>query len=272
MINILERNNVHIVGDTGPFLLYAHGFGCSQQVWDRITPAFASTHRQLLFDFVGNGKSNLASFNVTRYSILQGYVQDVLDICDALNLENGVTFIGHSVSASVGLLASIARPELFDRLILIGPSPCYLNYPPDYFGGFETEDLIDLLALMDNNYIGWANYLAPVIAGESEDSAVSTELTDSFCSTDPVAAQVFAKTTFFSDNRIDLPRVSRPCLILQHRHDNLVPLAIGDYIHEKLQGSILKVLDVRGHCAHMSHPSLVIEAIHEYLSTSQLYS
>lgn len=267
IINIIDRNNVHVKGDTGPFLLYAHGFGCSQQMWDRITPAFASTYRQVLFDYVGSGKSNLASFNVTRYSSLQGYVQDVLDICDALNLQNGVTFIGHSVSTSIGLLASIARPELFDRLILIGPSPCYLNYPPDYRGGFETEDLMDLLALMDHNYIGWANYLAPVIVGETQDSAVSGELTDSFCSTDPVAARVFAKTTFFSDNRTDLPRVSRPCLILQHRHDNLVPLAIGDYIHENLQDSTLKVLDVSGHCAHMSHPSLVIEAIHEYLRT-----
>jgi sigma-B regulation protein RsbQ len=239
-------------------------------MWDKITPAFAASHRQVLFDYVGSGKSDLASFDVTRYSNLDGYVQDVLDICDALNLKNGVTFIGPSVSASIGLLASIARPELFDRLILIGPTPCFLNHPPSYLGGFDAEDLTDLLALMDHNYIGWANYIAPVIAGEIEDGAVSGELSDSFCSTDPVAARIFAKTTFFSDTRIALPSVSRPCLILQHRHDNLAPLAIGDYIHKNLLGSTLKVMDVSGHCAHMSHPSLVTEAIKEYLSAPQL--
>ena len=265
-LNILSRNNVHVQGNNGPLLLYAHGFGCNQTMWNQVTPYFESTHRQVLFDYVGSGKSDLASFDAKRYSSLQGYAQDVLDVCDALGLSNGVTFVGHSVSCSVGLLASIARPELFDRLVLLGPSPCFLNHPPDYLGGFEREDLEGLLSLMDQNYIGWANYLAPVISGETEAGALTGELSDSFCSTDPTVARVFAQTTFFSDNRADLPLVSRPCLILQHREDALAPLGVGEYMHANLQGSTLKVLDVAGHCGHMSQPFLVAEAMRNYFN------
>lgn len=265
-LNILNRNNVHVQDNNGPVLLYAHGFGCNQTMWNQVTPYFESTHRQVLFDYVGSGKSDLASFDAKRYSSLQGYAQDVLDVCDALGLSNGVTFVGHSVSCSVGLLASIARPELFDRLVLLGPSPCYLNYPPDYLGGFEREDLEGLLSLMDQNYIGWANYLAPVVSGETEAGALTGELSDSFCSTDPTVARVFAQTTFFSDNRADLPLVSRPCLILQHREDALAPLGVGEYMHAHLQGSTLKVLDVAGHCGHMSQPFLVAEAMRNYFN------
>lgn len=265
-LNIFDRNNVHVQGNNGPVLLYAQGFGCNQTMWNQVTPYFESTHRQVLFDYVGSGKSDLASFDAKRYSSLQGYAQDVLDVCDALGLSNGVTFVGHSVSCSVGLLASIARPELFDRLVLLGPSPCFLNYPPDYLGGFEREDLEGLLSLMDQNYIGWANYLAPVVSGETEAGALTGELSDSFCSTDPTVARVFAQTTFFSDSRADLPLVSRPCLILQHREDALAPLGVGEYMHAHLQGSTLKVLDVAGHCGHMSQPFLVAEAMRNYFN------
>ena len=266
-MSILERNNVHVQGDGGPVLLYAHGFGCDQTMWNRVTPAFADTHRQVLFDYVGSGKSDFTTFDAQRYSRLQGYAQDVLDVCDALGLKGGVTFVGHSVSCSVGWLASIARPELFDRLVLLGPSPCFVNHPPEYLGGFEREDLEGLLSLMEQNYIGWANYLAPVVAGETAEGAVSSELSNSFCSTDPTAARVFAQTTFFSDNRADLPRVTRPSLILQHREDALAPLGVGEYVHAHLQDSTLKVLDVAGHCAHMSQPTLVVAAMQEYFAT-----
>lgn len=263
--NILVRNNVHVQGQDGPVLLYGHGFGCNQAMWSRVTPAFANTHRQVLFDYVGSGKSNLAAFDAKKYASLQGYAQDVLDVCDALDLRSGVTFVGHSVSCSIGLLASIVRPALFDRLVLVSPSPCFLNHPPEYMGGFEREDLEGLLSLMDQNYIGWANYLAPVVSGEALTGAVSGELSDSFCSTDPVLARVFAQATFFSDNRADLPRVSRPCLILQNQNDALAPLGVGDYVHAHLKDSTLKVLDVAGHCAHMSHPALVVEAMRDFL-------
>ena len=265
-MNILDRNNVHVLEATGPVLLYAHGFGCNQTMWNGITPAFASTHRQVLFDYVGSGQSDISAFDAKRYASLQGFAQDLLEVCDALDLCSDVTLVCHSVSCSIGLLASIARPELFDRLVLLGPSPCFLNHPPDYLGGFEREDLESLLSLMDHNYIGWANYLAPVVAGGDKDSAVTAKLTNSFCSTDPTVARVFAHATFFSDNRADLPRVSRPCLILQHRHDALAPLGVGEYLHAHLQGSTLKVLNVTGHCAHLSNPELVVAAIRDGLS------
>lgn len=237
-------------------------------MWDRVTPAFESSHKQVLFDYVGSGRSDIAAFDLDKYASLSGYAQDVLDICDALDLKSGVIFIGHSVSCSVGLLALIARPGLFAKLVLIGPNPCFVNHAPEYIGGFEKEDLEGLLALMDQNYIGWANYLAPVVSAQGESGAVAAELSDSFCSTDPQAAKVFARTAFFSDNRADLPKVTLPCLILQHRTDTLAPVSVGEYVHAHLAGSTLKVLEVQGHCAHMSEPALVIDAMREFLASS----
>ena len=267
-LDVLRRNNVQVLESSGPVLLYAHGFGCNQSMWDRIIPAFRDSHKQVLFDYVGSGKSDLTAFDPLRYSSLDGYAQDVLDVCDALGIKSGVTFIGHSVSCNAGILASIARPELFERLILVGPNPCFVNDPPNYHGGFEKEDLEGLLDLMEQNYIGWANYLAPVVSAQGETGAVTAELSDSFCSTDPITTKVFARTTFFSDNRADLPKVTCPCLILQHQTDTLAPLSVGEYVHDHIAGSSLNVLDVQGHCAHMSDPALVIDCIREYLLKS----
>ncbi len=261
----LTRNNVTCLGERGPVMLYAHGFGCNQKMWDRVTPAFESTHRQILFDYVGSGRSDLRAFDPARYSDLQGYAQDVLEVCDALGLQQDVIFVGHSVSCSIGLLASIARPALFSKLVLLGPNPCFINHPPDYHGGFEAADLEGLLSLMDQNYIGWANYLAPVVTARGESGAVTAELSDSFCSTEPHVARVFARTTFFSDNRDDLPRVRVPSLILQHRTDTLAPLCVGEYMHAHLPHSTLTVLDVEGHCAHMADPQRVIDAMRDFV-------
>lgn len=261
--SILERNHVNCIGEQGPVLLYGHGFGCHQGMWSGVTPGFAHSHRQVLMDYVGSGRSDRSAFMPSRYARLDGYARDVLEVCDALGLERGVTFVGHSVGASIGMLAQIARPGLFERLVLVGPSPCFLNHPPHYHGGFEREDLEGLLALMDQNYIGWADHLAPVVSGGSE--ATSDRLHDSFCSTDPQTARVFARATFFADNRADLPRVSCPSLILQHAHDALVPPEVGDYLHRQLAGSTLRVLEVAGHCAHLSHPELVIAAMRDFL-------
>jgi len=263
--DITRRNNVKILGTVGPVLLYAHGFGCNQTMWDRITPEFTGTHRQILFDYVGSGRSDLTAFDPDRYANLNGYAQDILEVCDSLGLTSGVTFIGHSVSCSIGMLASIARPELFDRLVLIGPNPCFVNDPPDYVGGFEKGDLEGLLELIEQNYIGWANYLAPAISAQGESGPITAELSDSFCSTDPVTTRVFARTTFFSDNRSDLSKVTRPCLILQHQTDTLAPLIVGEYVHAHLAGSTLQILDVPGHCAHMSAPTLVVDAMRAFL-------
>jgi len=264
--NILARNNVKVLAGDGRVLLYAHGFGCNQNMWDRVTPAFQSSYKQVLFDYVGSGRSDIAAFNPEKYANLSGYAQDVIDVCDALGLTSDVIFVGHSVSCSVGVLASIARPGLFSKMVLVGPNPCFVNHAPDYLGGFEKEDLEGLLALMDQNYIGWANYLAPVVSAQGESGAVTMELSDSFCSTDPQVAKVFAHTTFFSDNRADLPKVTVPCLILQHRTDTLAPVSVGEYVHAHLAGSTLKVLEVQGHCSHMSEPALVIDAIRSFLA------
>lgn len=265
-MNILKRNNVNILGEGDEVLLYAHGFGCNQEMWSQVVPAFAQGYRQVLFDYVGSGQSDVTVFDSRRYSTLNGYAQDVLDVCDALGLTSGVTFVGHSVSCSIGMLASIARPGLFERLILVGPSPCFVNQPPDYVGGFERTDLEGLLALMDQNYLGWADYLAPVISGEQGGGPVASSLSESFCSTDPLIARIFAEATFYADNRADLPLVNCPSLILQHRYDALAPVEVGSYLHQHLRNSTLQVLDVVGHCSHMSHAPLVVDAMRDYLA------
>lgn len=265
-MNTLQRNQVQVLGQDGPVLLYAHGFGCNQSMWSGVTPAFASSHRQVLFDYVGSGRSDRSAFDKARYGTLDGYSRDLIEICDALALNHGVTLVAHSVSCSIGMLAARARPDLFERMVLIGPSPCFLNHGPDYKGGFEREDLEDLLTLMDQNYMGWAQYLAPVVAGGK--GAVSARLSESFCSTDPEVARVFARATFFADNRADLQHVRPPCLILQHRHDALAPLAVGEYLHAQLPDSRLQVMEVEGHCAHLSHPQQVIDAMRAFITAA----
>lgn len=253
------RNNIQVQDGPGPTLVYGHGFGCNQEMWADVTPAFKGQYRQVLFDYVGSGKSDLSAFDQRRYSTLDGYVQDLLDVCDTVGLERDVVLVAHSVSCSIGMLAAIARPGLFRQLVLVGPNPCFVNDPP-YIGGFEREDLVELLELMDRNFMGWANFLAPVAAGQSSPHT-SQRLHESFCSTDPLIAQSFARATFFADNRQDLPKVVTPCLILQHHEDTLAPLGVGEYMHRMLPKSVLQVLNVAGHCAHMSHPDMVIEAI-----------
>lgn len=265
-MSILKRNNVRIIGDSGPVIIYAHGFGCNQNMWDLLLPAFEKNHKQITFDYVGSGQSDLSAWSKDRYSDLNGYADDIIEICEELGLNKDVIFVGHSVSASIGLLASIKRPELFSNLIMVGPTPCFLNVNPSYQGGFEREDLEGLLELMDQNYLGWADYLAPVVSGEDGGSGTSLKLRESFCTTDPKVAKVFAHATFFADNRDDLHKVQTPCLILQHEKDNLVPVKIGEYLHENLANSEFHVMAVTGHCAHMSHPDLVIDAMNAYLA------
>ncbi|MFN3841820.1 MAG: alpha/beta fold hydrolase [Rehaibacterium terrae] len=265
MIDILRRN--HVVdkpGTTDVPLLYAHGFGCNQDMWADIVPAFEGRHRQVLFDYVGSGRSDPAAFSVQRYRTLEGYAQDLLEVCEATGLTQDVVVVAHSVSCSIAMLAAVERPQWFRHLVLVGPNPCFVNDPP-YIGGFERKDLLELLELLDRNYMGWADFLAPVVAGASEQTR--SRLRESFCSTDPVMARTFAEATFFADNRADLPRVPTPCLILQHARDALAPLSVGEYMHAHLPHSTLQVLDVTGHCAHMSHPELVIEAIRHVLPT-----
>src|SRR5215207_9262970 len=216
-MDVVRRNNVKVTGrDDGPPMLFAHGFGCDQHMWRFVAPAFEDEHRVVLFDYVGAGESDAAAYDPERYGSLDGYAEDVLDVCRALELQD-VIFVGHSVSSMVGALAAIREPERFARLIMVGPSPRYIDDggPPPYAGGFQRADIEGLLETMDKNYIGWANFLAPAIMKNPEHPELGAELTESFCSTDPVIARRFAEATFFADNRDDLPKLQVPSLVLQ---------------------------------------------------------
>ena len=245
-------------------MLFAHGFGCDQNMWRFVAPAFEEEYRVVLFDYVGSGKSDLRAYDPARYSHLQGYAQDVLDVCRALRLRD-VIFVGHSVSGVVGLLASIKEPRLFSRVVMVGPSPCYINDPPDYRGGFERADIVGLLDLMERNYIGWANFLAPAVMKNPERPGLARELEESFCSTDPRIARRFAEATFLSDHRGDLARVRVPSLIMQCSEDAIAPAEVGEYLARHLPHSTLRLLEATGHCPHMSHPEETVRVIKEYL-------
>ncbi len=255
---------MNVIGYGTQPMLFAHGFGCDQNMWRFVTPAFQDDYRIVLFDYVGSGKSDLSAYDAERYSTLDGYASDVLDICHALDLRN-VIFVGHSVSGMIGVLAANREPELFDRLILIGPSPCYINDGAGYVGGFERQDIEGLLETMDKNYIGWANFLAPAIMKNPEHPELSQELESSFCSTDPVIARRFAEATFFADNRADLAAVQVPSLIMQCSEDIIAPDSVGEYLEGALAGSTLRHLQATGHCPHMSHPEETIAAMQDYL-------
>jgi sigma-B regulation protein RsbQ len=262
---VISRNNVKTWGNGSKTILFAHGFGCDQNMWRFITPAFENDYRIVVFDYVGAGKSDVSAYNIQRYSDLNGYAQDVLDVCEALELKQ-VIFVGHSVSSMIGILAALKRPQYFSDLILIGPSPSYIN-EEGYVGGFNRNDIDELLDTMDRNYIGWANFLAPAIMKNSDRPELGKELTESFCSTDPKIARQFAMATFLSDNRKDLAKVNTPSLIMQCSDDLIAPFEVGDYLHANLKGSTLKVLKATGHCPHMSHPEETIAVIQEYLDT-----
>lgn len=264
--NVLSRNNVKVFGRGSQPMIFAHGFGCDQNMWRFVTPAFADDYRIVLFDYVGSGKSDLAAYDKQRYGKLDGYAQDLLDVCHALELER-VVFIGHSVSSMVGVLAANREPSLFEHLILVGPSPRYINDPP-YVGGFERHDIEELLDTMEKNYIGWANFLAPAIMKNPERPELSAELTESFCSTDPVIARRFAEATFFGDNRADLPKVRVTSLILQCSEDIIAPQSVGEYVHRETPDSTLHLMKATGHCPHMSDPAETIDAIKSYLSAA----
>jgi sigma-B regulation protein RsbQ len=270
MEEIITRNNINIMGKGATTILFAHGFGCDQNMWRFITPAFIEDYKIILFDYVGSGKSDLSAYNQERYSSLNGYAQDILEISETLALRN-LIFVGHSVSAMIGILASIQKLDLCQKLILICPSPCYINDPENnYIGGFERSDIEDLFEIMEKNYIGWANFLAPVIMKNPDNPILTEELQASFCSTDPVIAKYFAKATFFSDNRNDLAKVKIPSLILQCQEDAIAPIEVGYYVNAHLPQSTLKIMSATGHCPHMSHPQETIKFIQEYLKDELL--
>lgn len=263
-ISVLERNNVKILGNGEQPMVFAHGFGCDQNMWRYIYPEFEHNYKIILFDYVGSGKSDLTAYNAERYSNLNGYAEDVLDIIDELALKD-VVLVGHSVSSMIGLIAAVKRPEVFSKIIFVGPSPRYIN-DEGYVGGFQQKDIQDLLDTMDKNYIGWANFLGPAIMKNPERPELSQELTESFCSTDPVIARKFAEVTFFSDNRADLNKLKVPSLIMQCSDDLIAPTEVGEYLQKNIPNSTLRVMKATGHCPHMSAPEETIAIIKEYLN------
>ncbi len=261
---ITVRNNVKVFGHGSQTMMFAHGFGCDQNMWRFITPAFENEYRIVLFDYVGSGRSDTSAYSSIRYGRLDGYAQDVIDICQELQLEE-VIFVGHSVSGMIGMLAAKMAPKLFKTLILLGPSPCYINHPPEYFGGFEEADLRGLLDMMEKNRLGWASFLAPVVMKNADKPELTRELEQSFCAMNPKIAREFAQTTFFSDNRADLAKVSTPSLILQCSDDSIAPMAVGEYLHRVWPDSTFVVMKATGHCPHLSHPEETVLHLKEYL-------
>ncbi|BCJ51612.1 hydrolase [Actinoplanes sp. NBRC 14428] len=247
----------------GQPMLFAHGFGCDQNMWRFVAPEFAGSHRLVLFDHVGAGRSDLRAYDDRRYASLDGYASDVLEIVHGLDLHD-VIFVGHSVSAMIGVLAAVREPDRFSKLVLVGPSPCYID-DGDYVGGFGRADIEAMLESLDSNYLGWSRAMAPVIAGNAERPELGQELTDSFCATDPDIARKFARVTFLSDNRADLAKLRTPALILQCTDDVIAPSAVGAYVHEHLAGSTLVAMNATGHCPNLSAPAETVAAIKAYL-------
>jgi sigma-B regulation protein RsbQ len=264
MKNILRRNAVNILGNGEETILFLHGFGCDQSVWKHIVPAFIEDYKIVLLDFVGAGKSDISAYDKFRYSKLEGYAQDVLEVCTELQLKN-IILVGHSVSCMIGALAAINDSSVFKKLIFVGPSPRYLN-DVGYNGGFEKVDLDLLFELMDEDYIAWSNSTAAAIMANRERPELSEELSNSFCLLEPEIAKDFAKVTFLSDNRKDLPYIPVESLTLQCQEDILAPLEIGHYINMNTKGNTLVILEATGHCPHLSAPEETILAIRSYLS------
>jgi sigma-B regulation protein RsbQ len=261
-----QRNAVTLTGNPlGQPMVFAHGYGCDQNMWRFVAPAFADTHRLVLFDHVGNGKSDLSAYSDDHHSTLEGYAEDVLDILHEHDLHD-VIFVGHSVSAVIGVLAANREPERFAKLVLIGPSPRYIDSPAEqYTGGFARSDIEALLDSLDSNYLGWSSQMAPVIMGNADRPELGDELTNSFCRTDPEIAKKFARVTFLSDNRDDLLRLRTPALILQCSDDVIAPSFVGDYVHKHTPGSTLVQLNATGHCPNLSAPEETVDAIKAWI-------
>jgi sigma-B regulation protein RsbQ len=260
----LRRNNVRVSGRaSGRPMVFAHGFGCDQHMWRFVAPRFEDSHRVITFDHVGAGASDLAAYDVEKYSSLSGYATDVLEICEALDLRD-VVFVGHSVSAMIGMLAERRQPDRFGALVMVGPSPRYID-DDGYVGGFSEADIGELLDSLDSNYLGWSSAMAPVIMGNPERPELGEELTESFCRTDPDLARRFAAVTFLSDNRADLPGVTTPTLVLQCSEDVIAPPVVGDYVHRSVPGSTLVTLRATGPCPNLSAPAETGDAIAAFL-------
>lgn len=261
---VLARNNVTVSGSpAGRPMVFAHGFGCDQRMWRFVAPAFEQRHRVVLFDYVGAGGSDLAAYDPDRYSTLDGYARDVIEVCEAAEVEDAIV-VGHSVSAVIGALAAIDAPGRIGALVMVGPSPRYID-DDGYIGGFSRDQIEDLLASLQSNYLGWSRQMAPAIMGNADRAELGAELTDSFCRTDPDIQERFARATFFSDNRADLAKVRVPTLVLQCADDIIAPEAVGRFVHEQIPGSTFVQLRAVGHCPNLSAPEETTQVIQRFV-------
>jgi sigma-B regulation protein RsbQ len=263
-MGVRERHNIAELGHPeAPAVLFAHGFGCDQNMWRYVAPQFASEYRVVLFDHVGAGNSDASAYDPGRYGSLDGYAADVLEICTELQLRDAI-FVGHSVSSMIGVLAAAQAPDLFRALVLVGPSPRYID-EDGYTGGFQEADIRELLESLESNYLGWSAAMAPAIMGRPDRPELGAELTESFCRTDPDIARAFARVTFMSDNRSDLARVSVPTLVLQCSNDVIAPVAVGEFVRDHIPDATMVLLDATGHCPNLSAPDETADAIHNFL-------
>lgn len=263
MSSIRDRHNVNVSGHGSVPMVFAHGFGCDQNMWRHVAPAFERDYKVIRFDYLGHGGSDVRDYDRRRYESLDGYAEDVIEICHDLGVKDGV-FVGHSVSAMIGVLAANREPGLFSRLVLIGPSPRYIN-DDGYVGGFARSDIDGLLDSLDSNFLGWSSAMAPVIMGTPDRPELGTELTNSFCRTDPEVAKQFARATFLSDNRADLARVQARTLVLQCSNDVIAPAAVGRFVAEQIPDATLIQMDATGHCPNLSAPAETIDAMRAFL-------
>jgi sigma-B regulation protein RsbQ len=264
-MNVLNRNHVRILGQGSSTLVFAHGFGCDQNMWRLVAPAFAARYRVVLFDLTGSGRSDPAAYDPDKYDSLHGYANDLIEIIKATS-EGPVIFVGHSVSAMIGVLAEARAPELFSAHMMVGPSPCYIN-DENYEGGFSREDIMSLLDTLSSNYLGWSSTMAPAIMGAPDRPELGEELTNSFCQTNPDVAKQFARVTFLSDHRAEVAKVGVPTLIMQCSDDLIAPMAVGEFLHEVIPDSTLCIIDNVGHCPHLSAPESCVQAMEAFLAS-----
>lgn len=260
---ISKKSAVKIFGKGTQPMLFLHGYGCNQEMWRFITPSFSEDYKIILMDLVGCGRSDNSYYDFEKYQNLNAYSYDLIEVCDSYNLRD-VIFVGHSVSSMIGVLAANERPDLFSKLILIGPSPRYIN-DANYYGGFEHEQINELLDFMDSNYLGWSNFITPIIIGNPESPELTKELNDSFCSNDPKIAKHFGRVVFMSDNRDDLAKVVIPTLVIQTEVDSIAPIEVGTYVANTIPNATLKIIKAVGHNPHMTHPNETITAIKDFL-------
>jgi len=261
--SVIRRHNVNVSGSGERTIMFAHGFGCDQTMWEPVARNFERDFRVVLFDYLGHGQSDLGAYSAERYSSLNAYADDVIEIGRALDLK-GAVFVGHSVSAMIGALASIRAPEMFSDLVMVGPSPRYID-DEGYRGGFSREQIEELLEFLASNHLGWSAAMAPAIMGNPDRPDLSSRLENSFCRTDPEIARDFARATFLSDNRADLPSVDARTLVLQCSEDIIAPLSVGEYVHAALPQSEFRLLQATGHCPNLSAPDEVTAAIREFV-------